>query len=127
MKARCCVPNNISYKYYGGVGIKVCNRWEKFENFRDDMYESYLEHYNLHGKDTSIDRTNSKDNYKKSNCCWSTMEKQNNNRSCNIKILYNNKKYSIKELSEIKGIKYHTLRARLFIRKWPLEKALEKR
>ena len=57
MKNRCLNERNNRYQYYGGRGITVCDRWLKFENFRDDMYESYLEHCNEYGeKNTSIDR-----------------------------------------------------------------------
>ena len=44
MKSRCQNPKVRCYKNYGGRGIKVCLRWNNFTNFRDDMYESYLEH-----------------------------------------------------------------------------------
>src|SRR3954464_11690851 len=30
------------HKDYEKRGIRVCRRWLKFENFRDDMYKSYL-------------------------------------------------------------------------------------
>src|SRR5262245_34099637 len=37
MRQRCNNPNNDTYKYYGGRGIKVCERWSSFENFLADM------------------------------------------------------------------------------------------
>ena len=38
MKQRCSNKNNISYKYYGGKGVSVCDRWmNSFINFQADM------------------------------------------------------------------------------------------
>ena len=76
IKARCENPNiGKTYKWYGGKGIK-CD-WEKFEDFRDDMYESYLEHVEEFGeKETTIDRVNSLKNYNKENCVWATYLEQ---------------------------------------------------
>ena len=37
MRQRCNNKNNKKYKDYGGRGIKICKRWEKFENFYKDM------------------------------------------------------------------------------------------
>ena len=35
MKQRCLNPNNRAYGYYGGRGIKICDRWLKFERLND--------------------------------------------------------------------------------------------
>src|ERR1700690_1174397 len=37
MRSRCTDQNATGYERYGGVGISVCKRWEKFENFLADM------------------------------------------------------------------------------------------
>jgi hypothetical protein len=78
MKQRCYEPTHKSYPNYGGRGIKVCPRWmNSFENFRDDMYESYLRHVKEFGeKNTSMDRIKVNGNYESSNCKWATLKEQ---------------------------------------------------
>lgn len=39
MMQRCTDPNATNYKYYGGRGIAVCDRWQSFEYFLADMGE----------------------------------------------------------------------------------------
>jgi len=83
IKQRCLNKNNKRFNEWGGRGIKICDRWLKFENFRDDMYKSYQEHVEKHGiKQTSLDRINVNGDYEPSNCKWATWKEQFNNRRC---------------------------------------------
>lgn len=79
MRSRCNNPNSQDYKYYGGRGIKVCSRWNIFENFLEDMLSTY--HDNL-----TIERINVNGNYELSNCCWITRQEQSSNRRNTIKL-----------------------------------------
>lgn len=72
MKQRCQNPNHPSYKYYGGRGISVCERWSSFENFLCDMGDRPLGH--------SIDRIDPSGNYEPSNCRWASSRQQSENR-----------------------------------------------
>ena len=81
MKDRCFNTNSKLYNNHGGRGITVCERWtENFDNFKDDMYELYLKHFNENGKNTSIERINVNGNYNIDNCKWATSKEQAQNR-----------------------------------------------
>lgn len=72
MKIRCLYPNHEHWKYYGGRGIKVCDRWlASFRDFYLDMGPS---------GGLTIDRINNDGNYEPGNCRWATMKQQINNR-----------------------------------------------
>lgn len=84
MNARC-----LSCKGYSDRGIKCL--WKSFEDFRDDMYGSYVIHISIHGeKNTSIDRINNDDSYYRDNCRWATAKEQALNRRSNRLITLNN-------------------------------------
>jgi hypothetical protein len=73
MRQRCNNPNRTEYCNYGGLGIKVCERWENdFWLFVEDMGER-PEGYTL-------DRIDVHGNYEPSNCRWSDRRTQNLNR-----------------------------------------------
>ena len=114
MKRRCENVNDNQYHNYGGRGIKLCDRWHKFENFRDDMYDSYLAFEAEHGKDTaSIDRIDSNKNYEPSNCRWATQLQQARNRGNNISVKVNGVQYAtLTEVAEAYGIEYQTVAER---------------
>jgi len=71
MKRRCQTVSNGAYERYGAKGITVCDRWQTFENFFEDM-----------GSDggLTLDRINPELGYSKENCRWATWETQAKNR-----------------------------------------------
>jgi len=125
IKSRCLNKNRKKYKDYGGRGIKVCNRWMNFLNFKEDMYESYKKHVKEFGeKNTTIDRINNNGNYCKENCKWSTLFEQANNKRNNNFLTYNNKTMTIAQWERKLNFYYGTLNNRINILKWSIERAI---
>lgn len=84
MIQRCENKNHNNYHLWGGRGIRVCERWKLFINFKYDMFDSYIIHKNINSSiNTTLDRINVDGNYSKENCKWSTMKEQQNNRRNN--------------------------------------------
>lgn len=73
MRERCRNPKDISYKYYGAKGVTVCERWNQFESFFEDMG---LKPSPKH----SIDRIDPYGNYEPSNCRWADSKTQSTNK-----------------------------------------------
>lgn len=73
MRYRCENPNNTGFENYGGRGIKVCERWQTFENFHEDMNAGYQDHL-------TIERIENNGDYEPKNCCWIPKGDQMKNR-----------------------------------------------
>jgi hypothetical protein len=84
MLARCRNPKDRNYPYYGGRGITVCKRWEKFENFLADMGEPPL--------GLTLDRKDNNKGYSPSNCQWVSSVVQNRNKRSNVWVLLKGKR-----------------------------------
>jgi hypothetical protein len=99
MKKRCYNPATQNYKYYGGKGITVCERWMSFENFLEDMGE-------LPTQTSSIERLEIEKGYYKENCKWIELNEQAANRSNTICIQRNGISYSLRRIAEKLKIDY---------------------
>jgi hypothetical protein len=72
MWTRCSNVKDPNYRWYGGKGISVCERWEDFRNFLADMGER--------PEGQTLDRIDRSGNYELSNCRWATPKEQTINR-----------------------------------------------
>jgi hypothetical protein len=107
MLDRCRNPNNDSYKYYGGVGVKVCKEWENYKCFKAWAIA------NGYREDLTIDRINVYGNYEPSNCRWADMKTQNNNRRNSRYLEYKGECRTIAEWAKKLNIPYRTIHHRL--------------
>jgi hypothetical protein len=107
MRRRCNDAKAINYEIYGGRGISVCKEWDDYKTFAEwansNGYESHL----------TIDRINSNDNYKPSNCRWATMKEQANNKRNNHFINYFGETKTISQWADTLEVPYGILYARL--------------
>ena len=118
MHDRCSNPNAISFKNYGARGIKVCERWAKFENFLADM--------GMPKVGEELDRIDNDGNYSLSNCRWVSLIIQANNTRANKHVTIGNETKTLAEWSRISGIKYGLIQARLS-RGWDTHDAVWKK
>lgn len=94
MKRRCYYKKHISYKYYGGRGITVCDEWLKsFISFRKWALN------NGYKDDLEIDRENNNRNYAPDNCRWATEKEQNRNQRST--------KLSMKKANQIRSLYFN--------------------
>jgi len=117
MLKRCSNPNSKTFKFYGGRGVGVSERWRNFENFFADMGNPPTNSHTLERKDVNGD-------YTPENCTWASRIEQARNKRNNVKVLLKGKAYALSEACEIVGIGYKKVHARLTKSAWPIEKAL---
>lgn len=106
MKERCQNKNHVSYHLYGGRGITFCERWRKFDNFLTDMGPKPTAKHTL-------ERVNNSGPYCKENCRWATPKEQCLNTRRAIFLTVNGETKSLREWSEIAGLRYQTLHSRM--------------
>jgi hypothetical protein len=102
MISRCQVVANNCYRYYGARGIKVCERWQKLENFIADMGPRPSPKH-------SIDRIDVNGNYEPGNCRWATLVEQANNTRANRRITAFGRTQTMTQWSRELGINVSTI------------------
>lgn len=106
MIARCHNPAKDNYRYYGGKGILVCDRWRRsFEDFLLDM--GYVE------CGMTLDRIDGSKGYSPENCRWATMMDQARNKSSNVIVSVNGESMICADAAAKNGLKKATVWGRL--------------
>lgn len=119
---RCNDRFDKDYHRYGGRDIK-CS-WSSFEEFRNDMYQSYQKHVKQYGEaNTQIDREDNNGPYSKLNCRWATISQQARNRRSNRMIEMDGESKCLIEWTELYNANYARVHGRLSMG-WSLRDAL---
>lgn len=105
MLSRCKNKKDKSFKYYGGRGITVCDRWLDFALFFSDMGAAPI--------GMTIERVDNDKGYSPENCRWATIREQANNKRSNRIISAVGLKMTISNWAETVGIPKDTIRTRL--------------
>lgn len=103
IKSRCLNVNDKRYLDYGGRGICICERWKNsFENFFEDIGIAPTAKH-------QIDRIDNSGDYEPSNCRWSSIKEQANNKRNNIFLVLNGEEKTASEWSEILNMQSSTI------------------
>lgn len=114
---RCGNPKHKSYHNYGGRGLKVADEWLTFSRFYADMGPRPSDAHTL-------ERVDNEKGYGPGNCVWATRQVQGNNRRGNLLITAFGKTQTLMQWSRETGIGNSTIRHRIVVTNWPVEKAL---
>lgn len=106
MRQRCSNPRATNYARYGGVGIRVCERWDKFENFAADMGDRPSAGHTL-------DRINGTKNYTPENTRWADILRQQKNIKSNVYYEHQGERLHLSEWARRAGMPSVTLSHRL--------------
>jgi hypothetical protein len=115
MRSRCENPNDKGFHNYGGRGIRVCERWQAFPVFYEDMGDP--------PPGMSIDRIDNDGDYEPGNCRWATVVEQGRNRRTNRLVTFNGQTKCVTAWAEESGLTATCLLQRLK-RGWAVELAL---
>lgn len=117
MRKRTRSINDKYYPRYGAKGIGMSDEWfDSFEQFYEDM--------GPRPKGCSIDRVDNSKGYSKENCRWASFNQQNRNKSSNHLWTLRGETKCISEWADLLGIRKDTLRRRVCVYGWTVEKAL---
>lgn len=117
MRQRCHDPNHHKYLRYGGRGVVICEAWNDFAKFLEDVGP-------IPGPGYSLDRfPNRHGNYEPGNVRWATAKQQARNKDSTQMVKWKGCDVALIELAEQFGINTGLVRLRMK-NGWSLSRAL---
>ena len=116
MKSRCENPNHTSFKHYGAKGIAVCERWQSFWAFVQDVSPRPSRKHTL-------DRIDRNRGYEPCNCRWATQTEQLRNQERNHLLSYQGTTQCIAAWAEQMGLNKSVIQGRLRLG-WSVDRVL---
>jgi hypothetical protein len=112
-------PNGRAFKWYGAKGVTVEESWRhNFEQFLADVGPRP-------SKEHSLDRyPNPFGNYERGNVRWATRKEQARNKINSRMITFNGRTQPLADWADETGINQATIRHRIDVYKWTVERAL---
>ena len=101
MRVRCNTPTARQYGDYGGRGISICERWDSFAAFVEDMGprpDGYV-----------LDRIDNDGDYTPENCRWVDRKTSQRNQRITRRVTVEGKQYKAADLADIAGVKTDTI------------------
>jgi hypothetical protein len=113
---RCKYPSVQSFPRYGGRGIRVCERWRVYANFRADMLPTFR-------PGLTLNRKNNDGDYCPDNCVWSTPVEQARNTPRNRYLEFEGERLTLVEWNQRLGGSRQAVDRRLALG-WTVREAL---
>lgn len=123
MKARCYLPQDISYKNYGARGIRVCERWLNGEGGLSGIECFFRDMGERPSKSHSLDRIDSNADYSPQNCRWATATEQMRNRRNTRRVVVNGEARALADVCDGAKVSVATVADRLK-KGWTLDQAI---
>lgn len=120
MNKRCYDNLTDAYKYYGELGVEICDEWRSdYINFKTWAIQ------NGYKDNLTIDRINVNGNYEPSNCRWVDMKTQANNKKNNRIVEYKGESKTLAQWCEELKLNYDRTLTRLTVCHMTPEQAFE--
>ena len=95
----------------------MCERWNDFQNFYDDMGPDP-------GKGYELERKDNEGHYSPDNVIWVTRIKNAQNKRTTIRVEYAGKEWCLSELCRQLEVPYQRVWKRYRLYNWPIEESL---